>query len=96
AEGEEQAREIRANANKEKEIILAEAYKKAETLRGQGDAEATKIYAKAYGQDEDFFSFLRHMDAYERIFQSESTLLLRPDSPLMRFFDTPFPTASKR
>ncbi|MDD3471941.1 MAG: protease modulator HflC [Syntrophaceae bacterium] len=96
AEGEEQAREIRANANKEKEIILAEAYKKAETLRGQGDAEATRIYAKAYGQDEDFFSFLRHMDAYERIFQSESTLLLRPDSPLMRFFDTPFPTASKR
>lgn len=95
AEGEEQAREIRANANKEKEIILAEAYKKAETLRGQGDAESTRIYAKAYGQDPDFFSFIRHLDAYERIFGSESTLLLRPDSPLMRFFDSPYPAAPK-
>ncbi len=95
AEGEEQAREIRANANKEKEIILAEAYKKAETLRGQGDAESTRIYAKAYGQDPDFFSFIRHLDAYERIFGTESTLLLRPDSPLMRFFDSPYPAAPK-
>lgn len=96
AEGEEQAREIRANANKEREIILAEAYKKAETLRGLGDAESTRIYAKAYGQDQDFFSFIRHMDAYERIFATDSTLLLRPDSPLMRFFDSPFPGTAKQ
>lgn len=96
AEGEEQAREIRANANKEREIILAEAYRKAETLRGVGDAEATRIYAKAYGQDQDFFSFIRHIDAYERIFASDTTLLLRPDSQLMRFFDTPFPGPSKQ
>ncbi len=96
AEGEEQAREIRANANKEREIILAEAYRKAETLRGLGDAEATRIYAKAYGQDQDFFSFIRHIDAYERIFASDTTLLLRPDSQLMRFFDTPFPGAAKQ
>lgn len=95
AEGEEQAREIRANANKEREIILAEAYRKAETLRGQGDSEATRIYAKAYGQDQDFFSFIRHIDAYERIFATESTLLLRPDSHFMRFFDSPFPGAGK-
>lgn len=91
AEGDEQAREIRAKANKEKEIILAEAYKKAETLRGQGEAESTRIYALAYSQDQDFFSFIRHLDAYEKIFGSESTLLLRPDSPLMRYFDTPYP-----
>ena len=96
AEGEEQAREIRANANKEREIILAEAYRKAETLRGLGDAEATRIYAKAYGQDQDFFSFIRHIDAYERIFASDTTLLLRPDSQLMRFFDTPFPGTAKQ
>ena len=96
AEGEEQAREIRANANKEREIILAEAYRKAETLRGVGDAEATRIYAKAYGQDPDFFSFIRHIDAYERIFASDTTLLLRPDSQLMRFFDTPFPGTAKQ
>lgn len=96
AEGDEQAREIRANANKEREIIMAEAYKKAETLRGQGDAESTRIYANAYSQDPDFFSFIRHLDAYERIFGQESTLLLRPDSPLMRFFDSPNSTATKR
>ncbi len=95
AEGDEQAREIRASANKEKEIIMAEAYKKAETLRGQGDADSTRIYAKAYGQDPDFFSFIRHLDAYEKIFVSESTLLLRPDSALMRFFDTPYPGTAK-
>ncbi len=95
AEGDEQAREIRAKANKEREIILAEAYRTAETLRGQGDAQATRIYAKAYGQDPEFFSFLRHMDAYERIFGTDSTLLLKPDSSLMRFFDSPFPSVSK-
>lgn len=95
AEGEEQAREIRANANKEREIIMAEAYKKAEIFRGQGDAEAAKIYAVAYGQDLDFFSFVRHLDAYERIFGTDSTLLMRPDSALMRFFDSPFPAAGK-
>ncbi len=95
AEGEEQAREIRANANKEREIMLAEAYRTAETLRGQGDAEATRIYAKAYGQDQDFFSFVRHIDAYERVFATDSTLLLRPDSQFMRFFDSPFPGVTK-
>lgn len=95
AEGDEQAREIRASANKEKEIIMAEAYKKAETLRGQGDADSTRIYAKAYGQDPDFFSFVRHLDAYEKIFAAEGTLLLRPDSALMRFFDTPYPGHAK-
>lgn len=95
AEGDEQAREIRASANKEKEIIMAEAYKKAETLRGQGDADSTRIYAKAYGQDPDFFSFARHLDAYEKIFATDSTLLLRPDSALMRFFDTPYPGPAK-
>lgn len=95
AEGDEQAREIRASANKEKEIIMAEAYKKAETLRGQGDADSTRIYAKAYVQDPDFFSFARHLDAYEKIFATDSTLLLRPDSALMRFFDTPYPGPAK-
>ncbi len=57
AEGEEQARKIRANANKDKEIILAEAYGKSEALRGEGDAEATAIYAGAYGKDEEFLFF---------------------------------------
>ena len=57
AEGDEQARKISANANKDKEIILAEAYAKSEALRGEGDAEATAIYAGAYGKDEEFLFF---------------------------------------
>ncbi|MCX5861896.1 MAG: protease modulator HflC [Desulfomonile sp.] len=89
AEGEEQAKEIRANAEKEKEIILAEAYRQAETLRGEGDAEATGIYANAYGRDEEFYSFLRHLDVYKKVFGTESTLLLRPDSPLLRYLYSP-------
>ena len=87
AEGEEQAREIKANAEKDKEILLAEAYRKSETLRGEGDAEATGIYAEAYNKDPEFFSFLRHLDAYKKVFGPETTLLLRGDSPLLRFLD---------
>jgi len=85
AEGEEQAREIRADANKEKEIILAEAYRQSETLRGDGDAEATNIYAQAYGKDPDFYSFVRHMEVYQKSFGADTTILLRPDSPLLRY-----------
>lgn len=89
AEGEERGREIRAKANKEKEIILAEAYRKAQTLKGEGDAEATAIYANAYGKDEEFYSFLRHLDVYKKIFDQDSTFLLRPDSSLLQFLESP-------
>jgi len=89
AEGEEQGREIRAKADKEREIILAEAYRKSEVLRGEGDAEATAVYAKAYGKDKEFFSFLRHLDVYKKIFDKDTTLLLRPNSSLLQFLDSP-------
>ncbi len=97
AEGEEKATEIRANANKEKEILLAEAYGQAETLRGQGDAEATTIYAKAYGKDPEFYSFVRHLDVYQKAFGADTTMLLRSDSSLLRFLDNPSgsPSASQ-
>ncbi len=89
AEGNEQARQISATADKEKEIVLAEAYRQAETLRGEGDADATSIYADAYGKDAEFYSFFRHLGVYERIFNSETTLLLRPDSELLKYLDSP-------
>jgi membrane protease subunit HflC len=89
AEGEEQARKIRANANKDKEIILAEAYAKSEILRGQGDAEATSVYAAAYGKDEEFYSFVRHLEVYRKVFASGTTWLLKPESELLRFFESP-------
>jgi modulator of FtsH protease HflC len=90
AEGDEQAREIRANASKEKEIILAEAYRKSETLRGEGDAEATGIYADAYGKDEEFYSFIRHLEVYKKIFGPETAVLISPDSFLLRFLYNPY------
>ena len=96
AEGEEKAREIRANADKDKEIILAEAYRQAEVLRGQGDAQSTKLYAEAYGKDQEFFSFLRHLDVYQKILGEDTTVLLRPDSPLMRYLQSPSPPESER
>lgn len=89
AEGDEQAREIRANANKDKEIILAEAYRRSEVLRGDGDAEATAIYAQAYSKDEEFFSFLKHLETYKKLFGDETTLMLRSDSDLFKFLESP-------
>ncbi|MGO9567686.1 MAG: protease modulator HflC [Desulfomonilaceae bacterium] len=87
AEGEEQARKIRAEADKEKEIILAEAYAKSEALRGEGDAQATAVYAEAYGKDEEFYSFVRHLEVYRKVFAAETTWLIKPESELLRFFD---------
>jgi membrane protease subunit HflC len=88
AEGEEQAKKIRGEADKEKEIILAEAYRKSQALRGEGDADATAIYAAAFTRDEEFYSFTRHLSVYERILGHDATILLRPDSELMKFLDT--------
>lgn len=87
AEGDEQAREIRANAEKGKEIILAEAYRKAETLRGEGDAQAAAVYAQAYGKNEELYSFMRHLEVYRKVFATDTTILLRQQSPLLRYLD---------
>ncbi|MGB9616475.1 MAG: protease modulator HflC [Desulfomonilaceae bacterium] len=89
AEGEEQAKEIRANAEKEREIILAEAYRKGAVLRGEGDAEATGIYAAAYGRDKEFYSFIRHLEVYKQILGAEATVLMKPDSSLLRYLYSP-------
>jgi modulator of FtsH protease HflC len=89
AEGDEQAREIRANAQREKEILLAEAYRTAEVLRGEGDAGAVEIYAEAYGQDPEFFSFVRHLEVYKRVFNADTTLLLRPNSDILKYLNGP-------
>jgi membrane protease subunit HflC len=89
AEGARQAELVRATAEKDREIIVAKAYEEAQGLRGQGDAEATQIYADAYNKDPRFFSFVRHMATYEKIFNSGTTILLRPESDLLRFLESP-------
>jgi membrane protease subunit HflC len=76
SEGKEIAREIRAIADKDKVVILAEAYKKSEQLRGEGDAEATAIYAEAYSVDPEFYEFTRSLRAYTETFQNKSDVML--------------------
>ena len=87
AQGDEASQRIRSRADKERTILLANAKRESEILRGQGDALAIKIFADAFGQDEDFFSFYRSMQAYTVALGAEdTTLVLSPDSEFFRFF----------
>jgi membrane protease subunit HflC len=90
AEGSQKSQEIRAKADRDVTVLLAEANSQAETIRGQGDAERNRIFADAYGKDQDFFAFYRSMQAYERSMQhSDTRLVLRPDSDFFRYFSDP-------
>jgi membrane protease subunit HflC len=90
AQGSQKSQEIRAKADRDVTVLLAEAVSKAETTRGQGDSERNRIFAEAYGQDPDFFGFYRSMQAYERSMQhSDTRLVLRPDSDFFRYFGNP-------
>lgn len=86
AEGEEDAERIRAEADRERTVILAEAYRDAERLRGLGDARASEIYATAYNQDPSFYAFYRSMEAYKAsIGGQQDVLVLSPDSEFFRY-----------
>jgi membrane protease subunit HflC len=89
AEGGEQALEIRAEAEKEREIILAEAYSKSQVLRGEGDAQAALVTAQAFGQDLEFYGLVRRLQVYETILGEGSTIMLPPDSDLLRYLESP-------
>src|SRR5438105_7627683 len=90
SQGTQRAQEIRAKADRDVTVLLAEAQSKGEQTRGEGDAERNRIYAEAYGRDPDFFSFYRSMQAYEAGLRSNDTrMLLRPDSNFFRFFGDP-------
>ncbi|MDD2839698.1 MAG: protease modulator HflC [Rickettsiales bacterium] len=85
AEGDETAQKIRANTDKEKIFLIAEAKKQAEILMGEGDATASKIYSKAYSKDPDFFSFYRSMMAYKNSLNSKNTkMIISPDSEFFK------------
>lgn len=87
ARGGEASERIRANADREQEIILANAYRDAETIRGEGDAQATEIYASAYGKDQEFFSFYRSLIAYQNSFIGNNDfMILKPDSDFFKYF----------
>jgi membrane protease subunit HflC len=84
SEGEEESKKIRALTDKEKTILLAEAYRQSQKLRGEGDGEATAIYAASYGQDPEFYSFTRSLEAYEKFLPKKSTAILSEESRLFR------------
>jgi len=86
SEGEEKALEIRAETDKQAVIILAQAEKKAQLLRGAGDAEATRIYAEAFGRNQRFYAFWRTLQAYEiAIDTASTTLILSPDAEFFNY-----------
>jgi modulator of FtsH protease HflC len=90
SQGTQRAQEIRAKADRDVTVLLAEAQSKGEQIRGEGDGERNRIYAEAFGQDPEFFSFYRSMQAYEAGLRSNDTrLLLKPDSEFFRFFTDP-------
>lgn len=87
SQGSEAAERVRADADKQKEIILANAYRDAEVTKGQGDATASEIYAKAYGQDVEFYAFYRSMAAYKATFSNSANLMVtEPDSDFFKYF----------
>jgi membrane protease subunit HflC len=89
SEGEEEAAKIRADTDKEKTILLAKAYEKAQRDRGEGDAQGIKIYAEAFGKDPEFYAFSRSLDAYEKALDAKSSLVLSSDSDLFRYLAQP-------
>lgn len=87
AQGDEEAQRIRAEAEREREITLAEARKRYEELRGEGDAQATEIYAQAYNRDAQFYRFWRTLDSYKKSFNAQDTLVLSTDSDYLKYFE---------
>jgi membrane protease subunit HflC len=89
AMGSQRAQEIRARADRDVTVLLAEAQAKGDTIRGEGDGERNRIFADAFGRDPDFFSFYRAMQAYEQGLRGDTRMLLKPDSDFFRYFVDP-------
>lgn len=87
ARGEEEAERIRADADRQRTILMAEAYRDAEKIRGEGDASAAKIYADSYNKDKEFYALYRSLNAYSKTFSNKNDLLvIQPDSEFFKYF----------
>jgi membrane protease subunit HflC len=90
AQGAQRAQEIRARADRDVTVLIADAQSKGEQTRGEGDAERNRIFAEAYGRDPAFFSFYRSMQAYETgLKHNDTRFLLKPDTSFFRYFNDP-------
>ena len=97
AQGAEIAQKIRSTADKDVTVILAQANKKSEIMKGEGDGLRNKIFADAFGRDPQFFAFYRAMQAYEKaLIGGETSLVLSPDSDFFKFFGKSIKPAVKR
>jgi modulator of FtsH protease HflC len=86
SEGAEAAEKIRADADRQRIVTLANAFRDAEKLRGEGDAKSAEIYAKAFGADTEFFTFYRSLNAYKKTFSNSGMMLVDPNSDFFQYF----------
>ncbi|KUJ72154.1 protease modulator HflC [Thiomicrospira sp. WB1] len=90
SQGAEAAERIRADADRQRTVILADAFREAEIIRGEGDAESTEIYANAYQKDADFYAFYHSLDAYQKSFKDKSdVMIVDSQSDFFKFFKQP-------
>ena len=90
SQGFSDGEKVRAEADKEREIIIAEAYKDAQRIKGEGDSKASAIYAQAFNENPEFYSFYRSLEAYRAGFKSKSdVLVMEPSSDFFKYFRTP-------
>jgi membrane protease subunit HflC len=88
--GAAEAEQIKADADRQRSVIIAEAYKEAQTLKGQGDAKAAAIYGAAYGKNPEFYAFYRSMEAYRASFRDKrDVMVLQPNSDFFRYMKSP-------
>lgn len=86
SEGSAEAEKIRADADKQREVIIAEAYREAQKIKGEGDAKAAAIYGQAFGQNPEFYSFYRSLEAYRQSFRSKNDILVvEPNSDFFKY-----------
>ena len=85
SEGKEQAQKIRAETNRERDVLLAEAYEKEQITKGEGDAKSIDLNAQAFGQDQEFYAFLKSLEVYRSSLKEKTTLLLPAGSDFLRF-----------
>jgi membrane protease subunit HflC len=90
ATGQAEGEKIKADADRQRQVIVAEAYRDAQRIKGEGDAQASRIYAEAYGRNPEFYSFYKSLDAYQQSLRNKSdVLVLDPTSDFFKYFRSP-------
>ncbi len=86
SQGAADAEKIKADADKQREVIIAEAYREAQKVKGEGDAKASAIYAQAFGQSPEFYAFYRSLEAYRSSFRNKSdVIVVEPNSEFFKY-----------